>query len=74
MNDRMAQRFYNIILLPSVREDIREHKKLNYHLYMALKKALYKPEAFYRGFLIPLCEVLYKYYFTINKFSQENVV
>lgn len=37
-----------------VREDIRETKKLNIHLYKALKKALYKPAAFFKGFLFPL--------------------
>lgn len=53
----MAQRFYSLVLLPRVIEDIKEHKKLNYHLYLALKKALYKPAAFYKGILLPLCEV-----------------
>jgi essential nuclear protein 1 len=42
--------------LERVRDDIRETKKLNYHLYMALKKALYKPAAFFKGILFPLCE------------------
>jgi essential nuclear protein 1 len=50
-------RFYNLILLPAVIEDIKSNKKLNYHLYHALKKALYKPAAFYKGILLPLCEV-----------------
>jgi len=31
--------------------------KLNVHLYDALKKALYKPSAFFLGILFPLCEV-----------------
>lgn len=31
--------------------------KLNVHLYEALKKALYKPAAFFKGILFPLCEV-----------------
>ena len=53
---RMAQRFLNIILLEKVRTDIQETKKLNYHLYLAVKKSLYKPAAFFKGFLIPLCE------------------
>ena len=57
LNQRMAQRFYNILLLPRVREDIQEHKRLNFWLYMALKKALYKSAAFYKGILLPLCEV-----------------
>eukprot|EP00126_Sphaerothecum_destruens_P005956 Sdes_comp19136_c0_seq1m9865 len=56
LNAKMAQRFFNQILLPRVRDDIAEYKKLNYHLYMALKKALYKPAAFFKGILIPLCE------------------
>ncbi len=44
------------MLLPRIREDIDEHKKLNFHLYLALKKALFKPAAFFKGFLLPLCE------------------
>ncbi|KAJ0392672.1 hypothetical protein P43SY_006951 [Pythium insidiosum] len=56
LNPKMAQRFYNIFLLEHVRQDIRENKRLNYHLYMALKKALYKPQAFFKGIVIPLCE------------------
>lgn len=54
----MAQRFYMLVLLPMVRGDIHDHKKLNFHLYMALKKALYKPAAWYKGILLPLCEVI----------------
>ncbi|KAJ3306746.1 snoRNA-binding rRNA-processing protein [Kappamyces sp. JEL0829] len=53
---KMAQRFFSLILLERVRQDIDETKKLNYHLYMALKKSLYKPAAFFKGFLLPLCE------------------
>lgn len=56
LNPKMAQRFYNIFLLEHVRQDIRENKRLNFHLYMALKKALYKPQAFFKGIVIPLCE------------------
>jgi len=44
------------VLLDRVREDIQQSKKLNVHLYMSLKKALYKPAAFFKGFLFPLCE------------------
>ena len=51
-----AQRFYNLVLLPRVRDDITEYKRLNFHLYMALKKALFKPAAFFKGILIPLCQ------------------
>eukprot|EP00163_Fabomonas_tropica_P021915 TRINITY_DN381_c0_g1_i6.p1 TRINITY_DN381_c0_g1~~TRINITY_DN381_c0_g1_i6.p1 ORF type:complete len:344 (-),score=80.07 TRINITY_DN381_c0_g1_i6:252-1283(-) len=51
-----AQRFYGLVLLPRVRDDIEEYHKLNFHLYQSLKKALYKPGAFYKGILLPLCE------------------
>ena len=72
----MAQRFYNLVLLPRIRDDIAEYKRLNFHLYMvkflkffncsiylnfcailkALRKALFKPAAFFKGILLPLCE------------------
>ncbi|KAK6501111.1 snoRNA-binding rRNA-processing protein [Arthrobotrys musiformis] len=55
LNAAQTQRFLNLILLDRVRDDIYEHKKLNVHLYKALKKALYKPAAFNKGFLFPLC-------------------
>ncbi|KAJ6262849.1 Bystin [Drechslerella dactyloides] len=55
LNAAQTQRFLNLILLDRVRDDIYEHKKLNIHLYKALKKALYKPAAFNKGFLFPLC-------------------
>lgn len=45
----MAQRFYNLVLLPRVQDDIAEYKRLNFHLYMALKKALFKPGAWFKG-------------------------
>lgn len=56
LRETMAQRFYNYILLPRVRDDIDTYQRLNFHLYQALRKALFKPGAFFKGFLIPLCE------------------
>lgn len=56
LTEKMAQRFFNLVLLPRVRDDIAEYKKLNFHLYQALRKALFKPGAFFKGFLLPLCE------------------
>lgn len=53
----MAQRFYNLVLLPRVRDDIDEFKRLNFHLYQALRKAMFKPAAFFKGIVLPLCEV-----------------
>ncbi|XP_051551206.1 bystin-like [Myxocyprinus asiaticus] len=56
LKERMAQRFYNLVLLPRIRDDIAEYKRLNFHLYSALKKALFKPGAWFKGILLPLCE------------------
>ena len=50
----IAQRWMELVVLDRVREDIRETKKLNVHLFNALKKSLYKPSAFFKGFLFPL--------------------
>ncbi|CAM6010490.1 unnamed protein product [Sphagnum balticum] len=55
-NARMAQRFYSLVLLPRIRQDIKEHKRLHFALYQSLKKAVYKPSAFYKGVLLPLCQ------------------
>ncbi|CAH2070777.1 unnamed protein product, partial [Thlaspi arvense] len=51
-----AGRFYELFLLPRVREDIRNHKKLHFRLYQSLKKTLFKPRGFYCGIIIPLCK------------------
>lgn len=53
----MAQRFYNLVLLPRVRDDLAEYKRLNFHLYQSLRKSLFKPGAFMKGILLPLLEV-----------------
>lgn len=54
---KKAERFYRLVLLPRVREDIRKNQRLHFALYQALKKSLYKPAAFFKGILFPLCEV-----------------
>jgi essential nuclear protein 1 len=56
LNARMAQRFYHLVLLPRIRNDIRTNKRLHFALYQAMKKAVYKPSAFYKGLLLPLCQ------------------
>ncbi|WVQ80698.1 hypothetical protein IAT38_002803 [Cryptococcus sp. DSM 104549] len=49
--------FLEGVLLDKCRDDMRENNgKLNVHLYEALKKGLYKPAAFFKGILFPLCE------------------
>jgi essential nuclear protein 1 len=49
-----AQIFLNTVLLPAVQDNIQETHKLNVHLYNALKKALYKPSAFFKGVVFPM--------------------
>ena len=49
LKEKMAQRFFNQILLPRVRDDIDYYQRLNFHLYQAIRKALFKPGAFFKG-------------------------
>ena len=53
-NASIAQLFLRTVILERVKEEIHETKKLNVHLYKALKKALYKPSAWFKGVLFPL--------------------
>jgi essential nuclear protein 1 len=53
---KQSQRFIRDVLLERFRDDVEQNKTLNYHLYRALKKSLYKPASFFKGFLFPLCE------------------
>ena len=48
--------FYKYYLLPRCMDDIMEYRKLNVHLFSALKKAVYKPEAFVKGIVLPWCQ------------------
>ncbi|KIH90110.1 essential nuclear protein 1 [Sporothrix brasiliensis 5110] len=50
----VGRRFMEMVILDRVRDDIRETKKLNVHLFAALKKSLFRPAAFFKGFLFPL--------------------
>lgn len=58
LNASKAERFVNLVVLPRFRDDIEQSEghKLNYHLFRSLKKSLYKPQAFFKGFLFPLVE------------------
>ncbi len=52
-----AQRFLSLVLLPHVRQDIRQNKRLHFALYQALRKAAFKPDAFYKVQLLFLAAV-----------------
>lgn len=57
LNAKMAQRFMNLVLLPHVRMDIRENRRLHHALFQALKKAAYKPDAFYKVSASPVLQI-----------------
>ncbi|XVF46991.1 hypothetical protein PTKIN_Ptkin03bG0073300 [Pterospermum kingtungense] len=56
LDAKKAERFYSLVLLPRVRDDIRKNKRLHFDLYRSLKKAVYKPAAFNKGILFSLCK------------------
>ncbi|CAK9442301.1 uncharacterized protein LODBEIA_P60440 [Lodderomyces beijingensis] len=53
-----ATKFISSVLLEKFRSNIEDSDdhSLNYHIYRALKKSLYKPAAFFKGFLLPLAD------------------
>ncbi|KAG8639553.1 hypothetical protein MANES_14G152600v8 [Manihot esculenta] len=53
---KKAELFYRLVLLPRIRDDVKQNKRLHFALYQALKKSLYKPAAFNKGILFPLCK------------------
>lgn len=57
MKPPQAQLFLSVVLLDAIREDIQSNKKLNVHYYECLKRALYKPGAFFKGIVFPMLEV-----------------
>jgi essential nuclear protein 1 len=67
MKPPQARVFLEGVLLDAMREDIRlakegtrktkNHRKLNVHYYESLKRALYKPSAFFKGIVFPLLNV-----------------
>ncbi|KAF8556261.1 Bystin-domain-containing protein [Imleria badia] len=56
MKPPQAQLFLSVVLLDAIREDIQSQKKLNVQYYECLKRALYKPGAFFKGIVFPMLE------------------
>ena len=54
----MTYTFYEKYLVPAIRNDIKKNKKLNIHYYNCLKKALFKPSAFFKGIILPMSKTL----------------
>lgn len=48
LSARMAQRFLALVLLPHFLNDISTNKRLHHALFQALRKATYKPDAFFK--------------------------
>ncbi|THG99564.1 hypothetical protein EW026_g2814 [Hermanssonia centrifuga] len=66
MKPAQARVFLEGVLLDAIREDIRltkegqrghkNNRKLNVHYYESMKRALYKPAAFFKGIVFPLLQ------------------
>jgi len=54
LSPKRAQRFYSLVLVPKVQAMVEAEGKLNYHMYDAVKRAIYKPTAFFKGIILPL--------------------
>ena len=66
MKPPQVQLFLNVVLLDAIRADIGENKKLNVHYYESLKRALYKPGAFFKGIIFPLLAVCTSHSFVVS--------
>lgn len=56
LTSAQAQTFLANVLVPIVRKNIRNNKKLNIHLYNSIIKSIFKPAAFFKGFLFKIAE------------------
>jgi len=63
MKPPQAQLFLSVVLLDAIREDIQVNKKLNPQYYESLKRALYKPGAFFKGIIFPMLDVRTRLFF-----------
>ena len=50
--------FFEKYLVPAIKNDIKKNKKLNIHYYNCLKRALFKPSAFFKGIILPMSKSL----------------
>ncbi|KAL6929683.1 hypothetical protein ACO0SA_001087 [Hanseniaspora valbyensis] len=58
LGPKEAAKFLNLVLLPKFLQEVEDREKhdVSYHTYRAMRKSLYKPAAFFKGFLFPLLE------------------
>ena len=50
--------FFEKYLVPAIKSDIKKNKKLNIHYYNCLKRALFKPSAFFKGIILTMSKSL----------------
>ena len=55
LNTKLAVKFLSSVLLKKIVYDLDENKKLNPHHYQAIMLAVYKPAAFFKGLIFPIC-------------------
>jgi len=56
MKPPQAQLFLEVVVLDAIRSDISQNKKLNPQYYECLKKALFRPSAFFKGLVFPMLD------------------
>ena len=56
LNARMAQRFLALVVLPHVRNDIEDNKRLHFALFQSLKEGHLQARRFLQGGLGQHCE------------------
>ena len=54
LDPKRARTFYGDVLLERCRDDIREHRRLNYHTRPGAAPRLFKPAPWFKGVLLPL--------------------
>ncbi|KAL7715758.1 Bystin [Entamoeba marina] len=52
----IAEKFMNTFLLPIIRNSMHKTKKLHFQEYLAVKRCIYQPAAFFKGIIFPLCQ------------------
>lgn len=56
LTPRLAQRFYTMVLLPKFSQDVAKNKTVGVHIYNSIRRAVYKPTAFFKGIVLALAE------------------
>ena len=55
-NNQECEQFIRVFLYPIMRHSIQQNKKLHFNEYLAIKRCIYRPVAFFKGVIFPLCQ------------------